>query len=103
MAFYRVAEYQPPPIFEEDFESGLNGWTTTDDGESGTVWELGKPTNGPSEAHSGTNVFGTGLNADYDDDTIVSLISPLIDLTGINILQISIRQKFLVWKRKKIV
>jgi hypothetical protein len=84
MAFYRVAEYQPPPIFEEDFESGLNGWKTTDIGESGTLWELGKPTNGPSEAHSGANVFGTGLSADYADDTIVSLFSPLIDLTGID-------------------
>ena len=31
-----------------------------------------------------TNVFGTGLNADYDADTIVSLFSPLIDLTGID-------------------
>ena len=84
MAFYRVAELQPPPIFEEDFESGLNGWKATDYGESGTEWELGKPTNGPSEAHSGTNVFGTGLSADYADDTDVYLLSPVIDLTGID-------------------
>ena len=84
MAFYRVAEYQPPPIFEEDFESGLNGWKAFDIRESGTEWELGKPTNGPTEAHSGTNVFGTGLSADYADDTDVYLLSPVIDLTGID-------------------
>ena len=84
IAFYRVAEYQPPRIFEENFESGVNGWKTVDINESGTVWELGKPTNGPTEAHSGANVFGTGLSADYAHETIISLFSPVIDLTGID-------------------
>tara|TARA_Y100001933_G_scaffold107480_1_gene107799 strand:- start:500 stop:2419 length:1920 start_codon:yes stop_codon:yes gene_type:complete len=81
-AFYRVAETPAPPIFFDDFESGAPGWVTSDLGESGTKWELGKPTSGPGEAHSSTRAYGTGLANDYDEDTDVYLISPVIDLTG---------------------
>ena len=81
-AFYQVANVPPAPIFEEDFETGAAGWTTQDLGESGTLWELGKPTNGPGEAHSPTRAYGTGLTKDYDDYTDVYLVSPVIDLTG---------------------
>ena len=81
-AFYRVAETPAPPLFFDDFESGAPGWTTSDLGESGTVWELGKPSNGPGEAHSPTHVYGTGLDKDYGDYTEVYLVSPVIDLTG---------------------
>ena len=81
-AFYRVAETPAPPLFFDDFESGAPGWTTSDLGESGTEWELGKPSNGPSEAHSPTRAYGTGLAKDYDDYTEVYLVSPVIDLTG---------------------
>ena len=81
-AFYRVAETPAPPLFFDDFESGAPGWTTSDLGESGTEWELGKPSNGPSEAHSPTRAYGTGLDKDYDDYTEVYLVSPVIDLTG---------------------
>ena len=83
-AFYQVANVPPAPIFEEDFETGAAGWTTQDLGESGTLWELGKPTNGPGEAHSPTRAYGTGLARDYGDYTDVYLVSPVIDLTGLD-------------------
>ena len=83
-AFYQVANVPPAPIFEEDFETGAAGWTTQDLGESGTWWELGKPTNGPGQAHSPTRAYGTGLAKDYDDYTDVYLVSPVIDLTGLD-------------------
>ena len=83
-AFYQVANIPPAPIFEEDFETGAAGWTTQDLGESGTLWELGKPTNGPGEAHSPTRAYGTGLAKDYGDYTDVYLVSPVIDLTGLD-------------------
>ncbi len=83
-AFYRVAETPAPPLFFDDFESGAPGWSTSDLGKSGTEWELGKPTNGPDEAHSPTRAYGTGLAKDYDDNTDVYLVSPVIDLTGLD-------------------
>ena len=83
-AFYQVANVPPAPIFEEDFETGAAGWTTQDLGKSGTLWELGKPTNGPGEAHSPTRAYGTGLAKDYGDYTDVYLVSPVIDLTGLD-------------------
>ena len=81
-AIYRVAQLESPPLFLDDFESGAPGWSTSDLGESGTEWELGKPSNGPGEAHSPTRAYGTGLAKDYDDYTEVYLVSPVIDLTG---------------------
>ena len=83
-AFYQVANVPPAPIFEEDFETGAAGWATQNLGESGTLWELGKPTNGPGEAHSPTRAYGTGLAKDYGDYTDVYLVSPVIDLTGLD-------------------
>ena len=83
-AFYRVAETPAPPLFFDDFESGALGWSTSDLGKSGTRWELGKPTNGPVEAHSPTRAYGTGLTEDYEDYTDIYLISPVIDLTGLD-------------------
>ena len=81
-AIYRVAQLATPPLFFDDFESGAKDWDAYDLGESGTLWELGKPINGPGEAHSPTRAYGTGLAKDYDDYTDVYLVSPVIDLTG---------------------
>ena len=81
-AIYRVAQLAKPPLFFEDFESGAKGWEASDLGESGTLWELGKPVNGPGEAHSPVNVYGTDLAGNYEDYTDVYLVSPVIDLTG---------------------
>jgi len=81
-AIYRVAQLAKPPLFFDDFESGAKGWEASDLGESGTLWELGKPVNGPGEAHSPVNVYGTDLAGNYEDYTDVYLVSPVIDLTG---------------------
>jgi len=51
-AIYRVAQLETPPLFFDDFESGAPGWSASDLGESGTEWELGKPTNGPDEGQN---------------------------------------------------
>ncbi len=85
--FYQVLHVPPPPLFEDDFESGAQGWTTsTLNAGSSTKWELGTPTNarGPASAHSGENVYGTDLDADYELLTQVVLRSPVIDLTGVD-------------------
>lgn len=80
--YYRVVFEPPPALLSEDFESGAAGWTVEKPGTSPTTWELGIPTNGPGEAHSGENVYGTDLDADYELNTETLLISPVIDLTG---------------------
>lgn len=81
--YYRVAVTPPPPIppvFEEDFEEGAEGWIS--DTKWGTTdWEHGRPT-APSlvGAHSGIAVFGTDLDAPYGPGAHADLRSPLIDL-----------------------
>lgn len=84
--YYRVREDVPPPLFVEDFESGAPDWTVgiiETFSETGTTWELGTPdNNGPAAAFSGTAVYGTDLDANYEDGTGIYLRSPVIDLTG---------------------
>ena len=62
-------------IYYENFESGWGEWTT-DYG----VWQVGVPTSGPGDAHSGTNVAATVLAGDYPLQTDSRLISPAFDL-----------------------
>lgn len=75
-----AATETPIILFEDDFESGMNGWAT--DGVFG-LWEWGTPTFGPGYVPSGANVWGTDLanyyGEDYSDEF---LTSPPIDLTG---------------------
>lgn len=84
--FLRIA---PGNIFAEDFESGAEGWVlgALDDPfpDSGdTLWELGTPMNtGPETAHSGSQVYGTNLTADYQAFANITLTSPEIDLTNV--------------------
>ena len=84
MEFYQVAFVPPPSLFEDDFESGASGWdTVTNEGHNGsTRWELGAPTSGPGSATSPENAYGTNLDGFFDEETDVSLISPVIDLTN---------------------
>ena len=80
--FYRVGILPPPPIFEDGFENGAEGWeTTTLAGE--TMWELGTPSDGPGAAFAGDNVYGTDLDAPYTANTQAALRSPVVDLTGV--------------------
>ena len=75
-----------PALFEDDFESGAEGWTTLVNDPSGnTAWELGSPvgSTGPLEGADGSlNAWSTNLG-DYGTDSDISLRSPSIDLTGI--------------------
>ena len=92
--FYRIREDLPPPLFAEDFESGAPGWTVgtiSEFSETGTRWEVGAPSNGPGAAFSGENVYGTDLDANYEDGTGIFLRTPVIDLTGAG------RAKLIFW------
>jgi hypothetical protein len=81
--FFVIEEFNAPPVelLNEDFEGGANGWTWGSDLDPGTDWQLGLPTNGPAAAHSGSNCYGTNLDADYASDADIWLRSPEIDLT----------------------
>ena len=87
---YFVVRGGPTPplkVFSDDFETGQGAWTVTTDGPGATGWELGAPDanlfGGPPAANSGTNCFGTDLDANYVEDTLTRLRSPAIDLSTI--------------------
>jgi hypothetical protein len=79
--FLRAAAFPGAAIFSEDFESGAAGWTH---GGANDSWELGAPTTGPGAAHSGTNVYATGLASDYLLEANAYLRSPEISLVGVS-------------------
>jgi hypothetical protein len=82
-AFYRVAAFPPPPLFETSFEPGedLAGWTEVID-KGSSQWQIGQPTTGPGSARTGVNVLATKLHGDYDNNQEVGYRSPVIDLAG---------------------
>jgi len=59
----------------ESFEMGWNGWTT-----DGSVWQVGVPTSGPGQAHSGGQVAATILDGNYPYQANGRLVSPPLDL-----------------------
>ena len=69
-------------MFSDDFESGAEGWTH---GGSQNEWELGTPTTGPGAASSGSNVYGTDLDGNFEANTDAWLQSPVIDLTDVRL------------------
>lgn len=78
--FFRVAAMPPPPLFFDDFETAMPGWTH---GGWPDAWERGVPTSGPGAAFSGENVYATSLAASLEFATDAWLQSPEIDLTGV--------------------
>jgi hypothetical protein len=66
-------------LLDEDFESGLNGW-----GSDNGLWQVGTPTVGPSDCHSGTQCAGTLLDANYSGLTDSRFISPSIPLMSVS-------------------
>ena len=66
-------------FFSDDMESGVGGWTH---GGSCDKWELGTPTYGPINAHSGYNCWGEDLDNPYNSNWDQWLMSPAIDLSG---------------------
>lgn len=85
-SFYRVVALPPGAIYTEDFESGAQDWTH---GGAGDNWEVGKPINGPGAAHSGNNVYATGLNSNINPFSDCWLRSPVIDLTHVTTAKLS--------------
>ena len=79
-----IESYPAPPetVYGSDFENGAEEWETGSEGADGTVWELGIPTSGPSEAFSPDNCFATNLDSEYALNANVYLRSPPIVLSG---------------------
>lgn len=85
--FYRVRRGDRPAFLDEDFEGDTEGWSAGVSeipfpSEGTTVFELGVPTTGPAAAHSGSQVYATGLTSSYDEDLNIVLTSPAVDLVG---------------------
>ena len=71
------SEYNTMPVggVHYDFENGDQGFISDGD------WQHGAPTTGPSNAHSGVNLFGTLINGQYSVGPLLStLTSPAIHL-----------------------
>lgn len=84
---YAIATPDVITFFFDDFEGPDMGWATT--GAGPTVWEQGTPNyNEPlfdvyiTNAASGTDCWGTGLDVDYEPGTDITLTSPAISLTN---------------------
>ena len=89
--YFVVEQYLPPPVrlYFDDFETGAGDWVadnTNPGREPATLWEIGSPDpsvpGGPAASFSGSNCFGTNLAALTGLEVLVSLTSPVIDLTG---------------------
>ena len=74
----RVTKLDQPFYMPETFESGINGWHDTQG-----VWQIGSPTAGPGNCHSGTMCAGTVLNGNYHPDRDSFLVSPPVSLPDI--------------------
>ena len=81
------------PYFE-NFENGMNGWSTADDGQ-GTAWELGTPTFGHTlAAFSGINCWDVNLNTGYLNYANCQLISPVFDFTNVTRVYVSFQTNY---------
>ncbi|MDW8069660.1 MAG: S8 family serine peptidase, partial [Anaerolineae bacterium] len=72
--------YEWITFYSQDFEASNGGFTTYG---SNSTWEWGTPTTGPRSAHSGTNVWATNLDGDYNNNENSYLESPNIDLSAL--------------------
>jgi hypothetical protein len=75
----------PQPPWSDNLETGAPGWTVVPDpGGSDMNWTLGTPNNGlQTQAHSGTNAWGSDLDGQSFGFLANSLlVSPIIDLSG---------------------
>ena len=87
--YYRVAVLPPPALFADDFENGAGDWIA-EIAAGDTAWELGTPNaGGLTSAASGANAWGTAIAGNYGPGSVISLRSPVIDLTGIGRPQLS--------------
>ncbi len=83
------------PYFE-NFENGMNGWSTADDGQ-GTAWELGTPTFGHTlAAFSGSKCWDVNLNTAYLNNANCQLISPIFDFSNVSRVYVSFQTNYRV-------
>lgn len=95
MSYQLFAQAQRATLpYFENFENGMNGWTTADDGQ-GTAWELGTPTFGHTlYAFSGNKCWDVNLNTSYLNNANCQLISPLFDFTNVSRIYVSFWTNF---------
>jgi N-acetylneuraminic acid mutarotase len=67
-----------PALYAQDFEADNGGFAIS----GVTSWEWGTPLKGPGAAHSGVNVWATGLAGGYGPDEDGYITSPDIDLSA---------------------
>jgi bacillopeptidase F (M6 metalloprotease family)/subtilisin family serine protease len=86
----KVVIEEPTVLFFDDFEGkDDNGWTH--DGLK-DEWERGTPVKGPGYAYSGTKVWATDLDENYELNAYNQLVSPVIDLTEVKHAALSFYQ-----------
>jgi bacillopeptidase F (M6 metalloprotease family) len=66
-------------IWSEDFEAGIGSWYATNG-----VWQVGVPTSGPNNSHSGVNCGATNLSGNYPDGANTRFVTPPITLPGVS-------------------
>ncbi len=72
-------EFVLHPALTSDFEANNGGFYIAGSNPS---WERGAPINGPGAAHSGSNVWATSLDGNYNNNEDSYLFSPVIDLSS---------------------
>jgi hypothetical protein len=65
-------------LYEEDFEADSGNYAPTVD------WQWGTPTTGPTNAHSGINLWATMLDTNYSVNSNSQLVTVPINITGVN-------------------
>jgi len=83
------------PYFD-DFNGTNIGWTATNQGAAGTIWELGVPAFGStSNAFSAPNAWDVNLASAYTNNANCVLTSPIFDFTNAVDAKLSFRRNHL--------
>jgi hypothetical protein len=91
---FRAGTPRTLTLLFDDFESGAPGWTH---GGALDEWELGAPAAGPPGAFSGTTVWGTDLDGNYEFGADMTLTSPEVDLTGVDSALLTFRHWYSIF------
>lgn len=84
----------------EDFNEDDGNWSANEYPEPerpdprNPSWAWGAPTSGPGEAVSGTNVWATNLDGNFNENECAAIASPTIDLTDASTASVSFSHWF---------